>query len=348
MITASNLGWAGLLASMLVLVVPSAQAQMGRQAQLQQHQQNTMHYENWMQNQQSTAYINGAEVAAQNQLAANIAAAEHAKVRKDASRDWWATIVVSTESGSWNAQLNAASKEDAMRQAMEKCEGVCYPVLSLANSCVAPAYSGQGGMYFSPGEDKAKATAAALQACKTAGGKDCKSPPEQAFCNGWKYAYSPLDRFLRRVDFTAQGKIAEPQYLPFPGAAEFIAKPLERRGTTKAAEKPANSNPKASMAQAWTAIAGGSASKAYGIHLGLNERDASDTAIARCGQQDCKVIVAFTSGQCAAVVRFGKPDQPINSYGSVGKTVDEAREEAVMKCLDADEARCPVAFNHCM
>jgi hypothetical protein len=59
----------------------------------------------------------------------------------------------------------------------------------------------------------------------------------------------------------------------------------------------------ANMAQSWSAIAAGSAPKAYAIHMGLNGRDARDTAVSQCGAGDCKVVAAFTLGQCAAVVR---------------------------------------------
>ncbi|HEO8481875.1 DUF4189 domain-containing protein [Stenotrophomonas maltophilia] len=59
----------------------------------------------------------------------------------------------------------------------------------------------------------------------------------------------------------------------------------------------------ANIAQSWKAIAAGSALKAYAIHLGLNDRDARDAAASQCGAGDCKVVAAFTLGQCAAVVR---------------------------------------------
>ncbi|HEL5401490.1 TPA: DUF4189 domain-containing protein [Stenotrophomonas maltophilia] len=59
----------------------------------------------------------------------------------------------------------------------------------------------------------------------------------------------------------------------------------------------------ANIAQSRSAIAAGSAPKAYAIHLKLNERDARDTAVSQCGAGDCKVVAAFTLGQCAAVVR---------------------------------------------
>jgi len=37
----------------------------------------------------------------------------------------------------------------------------------------------------------------------------------------------------------------------------------------------------ANMGQSWSAIASGSAPKAYAIHMGLNERDARDTAVSQ-------------------------------------------------------------------
>lgn len=352
MTTASDArrSWPTLALCLAMLAAPPAMAQMGRQAQMQQAQQNTMNYVNWMQSQQAAAYVETAEDAAAAQIAANIQAARNAKIKRDVNRDWWSSVVVSTDTGAWNVELNAESEKDAMVAAMEKCEGVCYPVLSFANACIAPAYSGQGGMYFSPGEDKPRAAAAAVQACTAAGGKDCQSPPKQAYCTGWKYAYKAVDRFLHRADLTARGDIAPAKYQPFPGAAEFIAKPLEKRGrSTATALTPGVSGaPKISLAQPWTAIAAGSDRNAYAIHLGLNERDARDTALSRCGSQDCKVMVAFTAGQCAAVVRFGEGDGPRTTYGAVAKTTDEAADIAVNQCLEADLPKCPMAFKYCM
>ncbi len=50
----------------------------------------------------------------------------------------------------------------------------------------------------------------------------------------------------------------------------------------------------ANMGQSWSAIASGSAPKAYAIHMGLNERDARDTAVSQRAAGDCKVAAAFT------------------------------------------------------
>lgn len=339
--------WSRLAGTLLMLAAVPAMAQMGRQAQMQQHQRNTADYVNWVQGQETGSYIQSAEDAAGAQIRANIQAAENAKIKRDVNRDWWGFVVVDTGNGAWSVELNADTKDQAMIAAMKKCEGVCYPVLSFANSCMAPAYSAQGGMYFSPGEDAAAATVAAVNVCTAAGGTDCQSPPKQAFCTGWKYAYKAVDRFLNRASFTARGKVAEPKYEPFGGAAEFIAKPLDKRGTSTGV---ANTGvaPKGSMAQPWTAIAAGADRKAYSLHMGVNERDARDTAMKKCGSADCKVVAAFTMGQCAAVVRFGRDDGPRSTYGAVAKKADEAVDVVVGQCLDADLPTCPIAFKNCM
>lgn len=50
----------------------------------------------------------------------------------------------------------------------------------------------------------------------------------------------------------------------------------------------------ANMGQSWSAIASGSAPKAYAIHMGLSERDARDTAVSQRAAGDRKVAAAFT------------------------------------------------------
>lgn len=350
----------------LLLAATSALAQNSAQAELQRHTQAVNNYEGWMRNQAAGSYVNQAEDAAAAQIAANIRAAQKEKIRKDAIRDWWGVIVVSTDDGSWNVKLNAQDQSEATLDAMKACKGTCSPVLSFANSCMAPAYSSQGGLFWSAGETRELAAAAAAQACSTEGGTGCKSPPKEAFCSGWKYAYGAVDRFLHRADMTARGDVATPKLVYFPGAKDYIAKPPARRGTSTAmrainTDMPSDPmRPYAGamveqraegmnrMARPWTAIATGSASKAYGVHWGLNEQDASDTALTKCGGGDCRVLVAVPYGECAAAIRVGKPGEKIASFGGRGKTKEEAEEAAVTECITSGAKVCPVVFNECM
>lgn len=351
------------LAVGLILAVSPALAQNSAQAEQRRHAQAVNNYEGWMRNQAAGAYVDQAGDAVAAQLAANIRAAQNAKIRKDAIRDWWGVIVVSTDDGSWNVQLNGESQADAMVDAMKACKGTCSPILSFANSCMAPAYSRQGGLYWSPAETRELAATAAVNACGAAGGTDCQSPAKESFCSGWKYAYRAVDRFLHRVDLTARGDVAPPKLLEFPGAKDFIAKPPAKRGTSTAmrAVTPEDNTDSLGMwtreqqlegmnrmARPWTAIATGSAGKAYAVHWGLNEQDAGDTAVSKCGGGDCKVLVAVPHGECAAAVRTGRTGGPIASFGGRGKTKEEAEEVALTACIVSGAKVCPVVFNECM
>ncbi|HDS1037427.1 TPA: DUF4189 domain-containing protein [Stenotrophomonas maltophilia] len=338
--------WRWLGAALLMCAALPAAAQDGRQARMQQHAQNVNNYVQWQQSQQASSYVYTEEDYIADQIARNIAVARNAQLRKDAKRDWWGSLVVNTEDGSWHVHLNDETKDDALTNAMKACKGVCYPIVTFANTCVAPAYSGQGGMFLGHGGSKQEAGAAANAACSVAGG-DCRSPPEQAFCTGWKHGYKAAERFIQRVSLNVLGKVADPRFEPFPGAAEFIAKPLEKRGVSTGTAK--DGRAVANMAQAWSAIAAGTAPKAYAIHLGVNERDARDTAAKQCGSGDCKVVAAFTLGQCAAVVRSrGKGSEVVQTFAGVARTLPEAEEAAVSDCVDSGARYCPLVFNNCM
>jgi len=344
--TASDRRWASLGVALLMCAALPAVAQNGRQAQMQQHAQNVNNYVQWQQSQQASTYVYTEEDYIADQIARNILAARNAQLRKDAKRDWWGSLAVNTEDGSWHVHLNNETKNDALTNAMKACKGVCYPIVTFANTCVAPAYSGQGGMYLGQGGSKQDAGAAAKATCSAAGG-ECTSPPEQAFCTGWKYGYKAAERFIQRVSLNVLGKVADPRFEPFPGAAEFIAKPLEKRGVSTGTAK--DGRTVANMAQVWSAIAVGAAPKAYAIHIGVNERDARDTAVKQCNASDCKVAAAFTLGQCAAVVRSrGKDSEVVQTFAAVAKKLPEAEEAAVGDCVDSGARYCPLVFNNCM
>lgn len=362
MTTASKLTALCLGAALLALA-PTALAQSAQQ-NMQRDFRAQMNYIGWQQNQVTAVYLYTAEDVARAQIQANIEAARRDKIRKDATRDWWGVVVVSTEDGAWNAKLNAQDKTEPLMDAMDECKGTCSPILTFANTCVAPAYSGQGGMYWDKGETREKASAAATAACTAAGGSDCKSPPKQAMCTGWKYAYSGLERFSHRLERIAKGDIASAKLTEFPGAKEYIAKPLERRGTSTAktplkvehdpsvpwakerVEKRAEGSLR--MAEPWTAIAAGSGPKAYAVHWGLNETDATDTAVSKCGGGDCKVLVAVPFGQCMSAIRLHKADGRVASFGGKGATQAEAEEAAMTECIGSGAATCPIVFNECM
>ncbi|MBD9367324.1 DUF4189 domain-containing protein [Xanthomonas sp. XNM01] len=332
-------------AAALLLAGGSAPAQNGAQARMQAHAAQ-MNFLGWQQSQQAANYISAEEAAAQ-QAAAAAARAAAQRVRDDAKRDWWGGVVVNTDDGSWNVRLNMHSHEEALRLALEECKGTCWPVLSFANSCVAPAYSQQGGMYFNNGESKDKARDAALATCTTAGGEQCHSPAEQSFCTGWKFAYSAIDRLSYRLELIAINRVAKPKLDFFPGAAEFVAKPPAARGTSTAMPTNAVHGDRGKVARFWTAVAVEREGDAIGMHLGVNETDASDTARSKCGQRSCEVVLAWPAGECGALVQLRGADRRTVTYTATGKTADEAEETAVTECIENGEKICPVMFKQC-
>lgn len=357
---AVRIGLAGALLALVPTLAYGNQAQVQRQIDYQ----NQVNYIVWHQSPVAAAYVPTAEDQINAALRAAMLARKREKIAKDATRDWWGVVVVSTEDGSWNVKLNAEDKTIPMMDAMDECKGVCSPILTFANSCVAPSYSEQGGMYWDQGETRGKAREAANAACTAAGGSNCNSPKEQAMCTGWKYAYSGLERFSNRMNHTAKGDIASAKFEYFPGAQDYIAKPLERRGTSTAKidldKKYHGSDDEGKqrleqraqgvmrMAEPWTAIAAGSGPKAYAIHWGLNQTDATDTAISKCGGGDCKVLVAVPYGQCMTAIRLHKADGRVDSFGGKGATQAEAEEIAMTQCISSGAATCPVVFNECM
>ncbi|WP_157825282.1 MULTISPECIES: DUF4189 domain-containing protein [unclassified Stenotrophomonas] len=340
--TVSSIHWRGaLVIAGLLFAGGTAQAQNGAQARQQAHAAQ-MNFLGWQQSQQAVRYISAEEANAAQEAAAAARAAAR-RVSDDAKRDWWGSVVVSTADGSWNVILNQYEPQTATRDAMGKCEGTCWPVATFANSCVVPAYSQQGGMYFNHGESKKKAVDAALSTCKAAGGEQCRSPEEQAFCTGWKFAYSAVDRLSHRLELIATSRVAKPKLEFFPGGAEFIAKPLEARGSSTAITPGKGQDPAMNMAQPWTAIAAERDGPAFAMHLGVNQKDAGDTAISKCGKRGCEVVVAWSLGQCGAIVRG-----QTRTYGGKGASKAAAEESAVMQCVEQDETICPVMLNECM
>lgn len=323
-----------------------AHAQNGRQAQMQAHAQQ-MNFLGWQQSQQAATYISAEEAAAQQQAAAAAAAANR-RVRDDAKRDWWGAVVVNTADGSWNVNLNEHSPDIATRSAMGKCNGTCWPVATFANTCVAPAYSQQGGMYFDTGESKRKAAEAALAACQAGGGAQCRSAEEQTFCTGWKFAYSALDRLNYRMELIAINRVAKPKLDFFPGGAEFIAKPPAARGTGTRMAPGEGQSSSMNIAQPWSAIAVERGGEAFAMHMGVTERDAKDTAISKCGKQGCETAVAWTMGECAAIVRTKDSKGGWKTYSAKAGTKPAAEDAVVTQCVESEEAVCPVLFNECM
>lgn len=319
----------------------------------------------WQQSPSNASYLSQMEDAAATAIAAAARAANKVKIREDATRDWWGVIVVSTEQGIWNAALNAKTANDAAMDAMTQCKGTCTPVLSFANSCMAPAYSSEGGMYWSPGESREKAGAGAVAACSAKGGTRCESPPKEAFCSGWKYAYSGRERFSHRLLLEASGDVAGPKFVEFPGAKEYIAKPLARRGAVTAMERaksktqdgstPEVSNEDAEagsegmtrVAKPWFAIATSSSTAAFAAKVAPSEQDARETAVSACGA-DCSVLVAAPHGECIAVIRAPQPGGRVASFGGRGDTTAAAEDVASTACRAAKAASCPVVLSQCM
>lgn len=274
-------------------------------------------------------------------------------------------MVVSTHDGAWNASLTAKTSNEATIDAMTRCKGTCTPVLSFANTCVAPAYSSEGGMYWSTGESREKANDAAIAVCNAQGGTDCESRLKEASCSGWKYAYSRLDRFSHRLLLEARGEVAKPKLIEFPGAKEYVAKPLGRRGTATAMARVKLRNEDGSsrewageelnaqaegmtrLARPWIAIATSPRANGFESKAAPSELDAKETALSQCGP-DCSILVAAPHGECLAVVRVPQPDGSFASFGGRGGTTDAAEEAALTSCIGSKAKRCPVVFKQCL
>lgn len=191
------------------------------------------------------------------------------------------------------------------------------------------------------------------------------SPPEEVFCSGWKYAYSGRERFSHRLLLEASGEVAGPRFVEFPGAKEYIAKPLARRGAVTAMErvKPKNEEGAPSygsdeelgaeeermtrVAKPWVAIATSSSTDAFAAKVAPSELDARETAVSTCGA-DCTVLVAAPYGECLAVIRAPLPGGRIGSFGGRGATTSEAEGIALSACKGAKASACPVVLSQCM
>ncbi|MCD9032066.1 DUF4189 domain-containing protein [Luteimonas sp. Y-2-2-4F] len=301
----------------------------------------------WLQSQQAAQYVSAEEAAAQ-QAAAEAASRRDARVRRDQQRDWWGVVTVNTADGSWNIALNGADQGAMMRQAMRGCDGTCWPVVAFANTCMAPAYSAQGGMFWAGGESKEEAYEAASRKCSAAGGRDCATEDGQAACTGWKYAYSRMERLNERLNLVAIGRNGRPAVEFYPGAEEYVAKPPESRGESTAIDFGENGPGGIRMAQPWTAIAvprGGG--MGVGMHLGVSRQDAVDTAVQKCGEPNCELLLAFTSGQCAAAV-IAPAAGGSKAFGAVNARKEVAAQEATATCTANGETQCLAVFNDCM
>lgn len=311
-------------------------------------------------------YLSAVEAAAAAELSARFQAEEVARIRDETVRDWWGVVVVSTEKGSWNVALNEEDEQKALVEAMKECPGTCTPVLKFANSCLAPAYSEQGGMYWSPGESRKDAGAAAVKQCAAAGGTGCQTVPVEAFCSGWKYVYSGRERFAYRVGGESKGKVASPKLAWFPGGKEYIAKPMEQRGTSTALSRVKVKSEDGStrdwsngklderaagmtrIAKPWIVIATSKATDAFAFHSGPSEQDAKDTAVAKCGKADCSVLVGAPHGECVAAIRVPQSGGRFASFGAHGTTQAAAEEEALTACIGSGARACPIVLSKCL
>lgn len=58
---------------------------------------------------------------------------------------------------------------------MQERSGTCEPVLKFANTCLAPACSEQGGLFWNNGYPKGHAGADAVKECTASGGTASQS-----------------------------------------------------------------------------------------------------------------------------------------------------------------------------
>ena len=319
----------------------------------------------WQPAPNAGTQVNAMEEAAAAAIAANMRAAHVEKIRKDTTRNWWGLVVVSTEKGSWNVKFNDETESEALVDAMKECSGTCTPVLKFANTCLAPAYSEQGGLFWSNGDSKGDARADAVKQCTAAGGTGCQSPAKEAFCSGWKYAYSGRERFVYRLGRESKGQVASPKLTWLPGGKEYIAKPLEQRGTSTAMSRVKIKNEDGSshdwsgeelderasgmnrIAEPWIAIATSGGSDAFAMHSGPSEKDAKDTAVKKCGKADCTIVVAAPHGECVAAIRVPQGGGRFASFAAHAASKAAAEEEALTTCIGSGARACPVVLNEC-
>jgi hypothetical protein len=337
-----------IFAGVVLLVSSAAYGQAPGQAQIRQQQQmQNAHYWHTYYSQQSVPQLSAAEVQAQREYAEAVAR-NRARVRNDKRRDWWVSVVVDTATGAWISAPNERSEESARLRAMQRCEGVCWPVVAYANTCMAPAYGDKGGMYWADGRSKQAAHEAALVKCGVEEGGACNADVGEAICSGWKYAYS----LVERMD-TWGGTVADPKVEFSPGAEEFIAKPLQARGESTAIavdDRKAMQSDRAlgKLASAWTAVAVRQGGGAVGMHLGVNKQDASDTALEKCGASGCEVMLAYTFGQCGAIVAAPENEESVHYFSAQGEDKVATEESAMLACIKSGNAVCQTRMASCM
>ncbi|MCD7099627.1 DUF4189 domain-containing protein [Stenotrophomonas sp. MMGLT7] len=346
--------WALALLLALAAYAGTAGAQDPNSAQgRQQAHAAEVNRQGWLQ-QQAELAPTSEELAAQ-QATYEAIGQRDASVRRQQQRDWWGVVVVNTADGSWNIALDGDSQDGTLQQALKECGSACRPAVAFANTCLAPAYSAQRGLFWAQGDDKKKAREAATQKCTAAGGRDCTSREDQVACTGWKYAYSLMDRINERLNFVAIGRSGRPQVEFYPGLEAYMATPPEARGKLPASASASAPAPAPGRAagdgntdQPWTAIAvprGGG--QGVGLHLGANRQDAIDNAVRKCGAPNCETLLAFTKGQCAAAV-ISPVANGAQTFGAVGESKQGAAQEATAACTKKGETNCLTVFNQCM
>ncbi|MCD9006968.1 DUF4189 domain-containing protein [Luteimonas sp. XNQY3] len=306
----------------------------------------SMAQHHWEQQGRNAGYVS-AEQAAARQAAAEAVAQRDAGVRHDQSRDWWGAIAVDVDDGSWSVRINGQGDDATMRAALAQCDGTCWPVATFANTCVAPAYGAAGGLFFGDGDTPARAAGAASARCEAAGQGACRAEVEQAACTGWKYAYSRVERLQERLNLVALGRVAKPRFEFFADAEDFIATPLQARGSGVAAAVPEGMRGAVKVAQAWIAVAARrSDAREFAMRIGPTRDAAQASAVRECGAADCEPLLALTSGQCAAVALA--PVAGVGrAYHAVAASQADAEEQAVLACIEDGRDNCPTVFRHC-
>ncbi|MCD9032067.1 DUF4189 domain-containing protein [Luteimonas sp. Y-2-2-4F] len=345
--------WAPAILLALAAAAGSAGAQDPNSAQGRQ-QAHTAEMNRLGHMQQEAAMAPTPEEIAAQQAAYEAVGRRDAAVRNDQQRDWWGVLVVNVEEGYWNATYDAMSPEEALQQALLDCDGDCRMAVAFANTCLAPAQSAQGALFFAAGDDKEEAVDAATRKCTAAGGSNCSGQEDKAVCTGYRYAYSRMERLNERLNFVAIGRNARPKVEFSQGLEAYLAKPLDARGAPppadpalSAAARPGGPS-SASADQPWTAIAvprGGG--KGVGLHLGTSRQNAIDTAMQKCGEPNCEVLLTFTHGQCGAAVIAPAPGGA-RTFGAVGESGQVAAQEATAACTGSGGSSCQPVFNQCM
>lgn len=224
--------------------------------------------------------------------------------REDDGSDSWGVILLDAKSDGWLTTSEESSPDAGMAVLIDRCKGVCWPLVTFANTCMAPAASSAGATFWGSGDTPELAAKMAVGKCESANQGKCVGQPEQHLCSGYKYRVHPADQ-----KFTAGVASASAKVEYFPGAEEFLAAVPAQRGTVSSlggGDTKGQKEVRSRLARGWSVVAVQQGGKAMEIATGLTPELAGADALRRCGGV-CKPLVTFGGGSCMSLVTSPAP-----------------------------------------